>query len=87
MKKTTPTSSVVQHRKSSAIDLFLVPETLFGMKAPQKQGVDAVQYGLLNMSEQEENVGADCLAHVFLVVLDNICSHFRNTISSEAARA
>ena len=45
------------------------------MKAPHKLGVDTVQGGLLNMSEQEENVGADCLAHVFWKVLDNSCRH------------
>ena len=39
----------------STYSLFL--NTLFGMKATQKLGMDAVQAGLLNMSEQEENVG------------------------------
>ena len=59
---------------------------LFGMKAPQKLDVNTVQAGLLNMSEHDENVGADCLAHVFWGVLDDICRHFRNLLSSEAAR-
>ena len=57
------------------------------MKAPHKWVVDAVRDGLLKMSEQEENVGADFLAHVFWVVLDDICRHFSNPFSPEAARA
>ena len=57
------------------------------MKAPQKRGVDAVQSGLLNMSEQEENVGADFLVHVFWGVLDDSCRHFRNPLTPEAAQA
>ena len=51
------------NRVLSTYSLFL--ETFFGMKAPHKQGVDTLRSGLLNMSEQEENVGEDCLAHVF----------------------
>ena len=50
---------------------YLFLKTLFGMKAPHKLGVDAVKSGLLNISEQEENVGVDCLVHVFWGVLDN----------------
>ena len=57
------------------------------MKTPHKGGVDGVQAGLLNMSDQEENVGADCLAHVFWGVLDDICMHFSNLLSPEAAQA
>ena len=57
------------------------------MKVPHKQGVDAVRAGLLNMSNQEENVGANYLAHVFWGVLDNSCRNFRNMLSPEAARA
>ena len=57
------------------------------MKAPQKWDVDAVQAGLLSTSDQEENVGADCLAHVFWGLLDNKCRHFRNPLSPEAAKA
>ena len=57
------------------------------MKEPHKQGVDAVQAGLLNMSEQEKNVEADFLAHVFWGVLDDICRHFSNPLSPEAAQA
>ena len=57
------------------------------MKAPQKRGVDEVRAGLLNMSYQEENVGADCLAHVLWGVLDDSCSHFRNPLSTESAQA
>ena len=49
--------------------------------------MDAVRSGLLNMSDKEENVGADCMAHVFWGVLDNRCRHFKNPLSSEAARA
>ena len=56
------------------------------MKAPHKRGVDAVQAGLLKMIEQEENIGADCLAHMFWGVLDNSCRHFRNPISPEGVR-
>ena len=56
------------------------------MKVPHKQGVEAVRYGLLNMSEQEETVGADFLAHVFWGVLDDSCRHFSNPLSPEAAR-
>ena len=54
---------------------------------PHKWGVDAVRAGLLNMSEQEENVGVDCLAHVFWGVLDDSCRHFSNPLSPEAAQA
>ena len=57
------------------------------MKEPQKQGVEAVQSGLLNMSEKEENVGADFLEHVFRGVLENSCRHFRNPLSPESAQA
>ena len=57
------------------------------MKTSHKQGVDAVQAGLLNMSDQEENVGADFLAHVFWGVLDDSCRHFSNPLSSEAAQS
>ena len=57
------------------------------MKVPHKEGVDAVQDGLLKMSESEENVGADCLVHVFWEILDNSCWHFRNPLSPEAAQA
>ena len=32
-------------------------------------------------------MGADFLAHVFWVVLDNSFGHFRNPLSPEAARA
>ena len=56
--------------------LFL--KTRFVMKAPHKQGMDTVRAGLLNISEQEENVGEDCLAHVFWGVLDKSCRHFSN---------
>ena len=79
-KKTTPTSNVVRYRKSSAVDLFLVPEKWFGMEAPNKRYVDAVQTGLLNMIMQEENVGADCLAHMFWGVLDDGFRHFSNPL-------
>ena len=65
--------------------LFL--KTLFGMKAPQKRGLDAVGSGLLNMSQQEENVGADCLLHVFWGVLENTYRHFSNPLFPEAAQA
>ena len=57
------------------------------MKAPYKRGVDAVQYGLLKMSKQYDNVGVDCLAHMFLWVLYDSCRHFRNQLLPEAARA
>ena len=83
-EKTTPTSNVIRHSKSSAIDLFLVPEDIFGTKAPHKRSVDAVRAGLLNMSDQEENVGEDCLEHVFWGVLDDSCRHFSNPLSPEA---
>ena len=62
-------------------------KTLSGMKTRQKLGVDVVRAGLLNMSEQEENVGADCLAHVFWGVLDDCCRHFSNIFSPEASQA
>ena len=57
------------------------------MKAPHKRGVDSVRFGLLNMSEQEENVGADCLAHVFWGVLEDSCRHLSNPLSPKAAQA
>ena len=57
------------------------------MKAPHKRGVDAVQSGLLNMSEQEGNLGSDCLAHVFWGLLEDSCRHFSNPLSPEAAQA
>ena len=66
---------------------YLFLKTFFGMKAPQKRGVDAVRSRLLNMSDQEENVGADYMAHVFRGVLDDSCRHFSNPLSPEAAQA
>ena len=60
---------------------------LFGMKSPKKRGVDAVRDGLLIISQQDENVGVDCLAHVFWGLLDNRCRQFSNPLSPEAARA
>ena len=57
------------------------------MMGPQKRAVNAVRSGLPNMSEMEENVGADYLEHVFWGVLDDSCRHFRNPLSPEAARA
>ena len=56
-------------------------------KAPHKRGVNTVRAGLLNMIEQEENVGADCLDHVFWGLPDDSCRHFGNALSPEAARA
>ena len=56
-KNTTPTSNIVRHRKSSAVNLSLVPEAIFGMKIPQKWGLDTVRSGLLNMSDQEKMEG------------------------------
>ena len=38
------------------------------------------------MSEKEENVGKDCLAHVFWGVLENSFMHFSNPLSPEAAQ-
>ena len=35
------------------------------MKAPHKRGLDAVRAALLNMIDQEENVGADFLVLAF----------------------
>ena len=81
-QRLTPTFYNTANRVLSTYFLFL--ETLFGMKAPQKQGVNAVRAGLLNMSKQEENDGADCLAHIFWGVLDDSCRH---PISPEAARS
>ena len=43
--------------------------------------------GFLNMSKQEENVGADFLAHVFWEVLYDSCRHFSDPLSLEAAQA
>ena len=57
------------------------------MKAPHKRGVDAVKSGVLNMSEQEDNVGADCLTHAFWGVLYDSFRHFSNPLSPEAAQA
>ena len=57
------------------------------MKAQQKGGMDAVRSGLLKMSEQEETVGADCMAHVFWGVLDDSCRKFSNPLSPEASQA
>ena len=54
---------------------------------PHKQGVDTVRSGLINMSEQEENVEADCQAPVFWGVIDNICKNFSNPISPESEQA
>ena len=85
--KKKPTSNVTRHGKSSDVDLFLVPETFFGMKATQKWVMDAVRSGFLKMSEQEENVGSDSLAHVLLGVLYDNCRHFSNPLSLGSARA
>ena len=49
--------------------------------------MDAVRAGLLNMSEQEENVWADYMAHVFWGVLSYSFRHLRNTLSPEEAGA
>ena len=57
------------------------------MKTPHKRGMDAVQSGLLNMSEQEGNLGSDCLVHVFWGLLEDRCRHFGNPLSPEAAQA
>ena len=65
--------------------LFL--KTLFVMKAPEKRGVYVVRAELLNMSEQEENMGEYCLEHLFWGVLDNSCRHFSNPLSLELAQA
>ena len=47
-----PTTSYdTTNRVMSTYSLLL--KTLFGMKAPHKQGMDAVQYKLLKISEQE----------------------------------
>ena len=46
-----------------------------------------VRAGLLNMSDQEENMGAALPAHVFWGVLDDRCRHFRNPLSPGAAQA
>ena len=62
-------------------------KTLFVMKEPHKRGVDVVRDMLLNMSKQEENLGADFLAHVFWGVLYNSCRHFSNPLSPETTRA
>ena len=78
-EKTMPISNVVLHRKSSSVDLFLVPEEIFFNEGAKKRGVGAIQSGLLKMSEQEENMGADCLAHVSWGILDDICRHFRKS--------
>ena len=56
------------------------------MKAPHKRGVDAVQDILRNISEQEENMGDNFLAHMFWGVLENSCRHFSNPLSPEAAQ-
>ena len=73
------------NRVLSTYSLFL--RTLFEMKAPNKHGMDAVRAGLLNMSEQEENVWADYMAHVFWGVLSYSFRHLRNTLSPEEAGA
>ena len=52
-----PTSNDIRYRKLGAVDLLLVPEKLFGIKAPHKRGMEALRVGLLNMSKHEENVG------------------------------
>ena len=51
-------------------------KTFFGMKAPLKRGVDAIWAELLNITYQEENLGEDCLEHVFWGVLYSRCRHF-----------
>ena len=53
---------------------------------PHKRVMEAVRARLLNMSEQEENVGADCLAHMFWGVLGDSCRRFSNPLSLEAAQ-
>ena len=50
-KRLPPTSYDTANWVLLTYSLFL--KTFFGMKAPQKRGVDVVQAGLLNMSEQE----------------------------------
>ena len=84
-KRLPPMSHDTVNRVLLTYSLFL--KTFFGIKAPHKQGVDVVCDDLLNMNDQEENLEADCLAHMFWGVLDDICRHFSNMISSEAAQA
>ena len=57
------------------------------MKELHKQGVEAVRAGLINMSDQEENVGIDCLEHMFWGVLDYTFRNFSNLISLEESLA
>ena len=57
------------------------------MKEQHIRGVEAVGAGLLNMRDNEENVGADCLAHVFWGVLPDSCRHFSNLLPPESAQA
>ena len=49
--------------------------------------MDMVRAGLLNMSEKEENLGADFLAHVLWLVIDDSCRYFINPLSPESAQA
>ena len=59
---------------------------LFGMKAPHKRGVYAKTAELLIMSEQEDNLEVDFMAHLFWRVLYNSCRKFSNLISPKEAQ-
>ena len=63
-KRLPPTSYDTSNQVLLNYALFL--KTLFGTKAPHKRGVESVQAGLLNMSDQEENVGGGLSGACFL---------------------
>jgi hypothetical protein len=80
-----PTSYDTGNRVLSTYSLFL--KILLGTRSPHRKGVERVRAGLLSLSEREELVGADYLAHVFWLVLDDSCRHFSSPLTPEAVRA
>ena len=80
-----PTTYDTGIRLLETYSLFL--KVLLGTKSPHLKGVERVRAGLLNLSEREELVGADYLAHVYWLILDDSCLHFSTPLTPDAVRA
>ena len=80
-----PTSYDTGIRVLATYSLFL--KVLLGTRSPHRKGVEKVRASLLSLSEREELVGADYLAHVYWLILDDSCRHFSQPLTPEAVRA
>ena len=65
----------------------LVLKILFGNKSAHKFGLDEIRAALLNLSEMEEDVGADYLAHIFWAILDDSCQFFSSPMMPDDIRS